>query len=45
MFWKAAMRAGDLRPGARLRGIVRNPTEFGAFVDLGEWDTFGSVAG
>ncbi|KAF0294455.1 S1 RNA-binding domain-containing protein 1 [Amphibalanus amphitrite] len=35
MFWKAAMRAGDLRPGARLRGVVRNPTEFGAFVDLG----------
>ena len=36
MFWKAVMRVRDLRPGARLRGVVRNPTEFGAFVDLGE---------
>ncbi|XP_037073694.1 S1 RNA-binding domain-containing protein 1-like [Pollicipes pollicipes] len=35
MFWKAAMRAQDVRCGARLRGVVRNPTEFGAFVDLG----------
>jgi uncharacterized protein len=26
---------GDLRPGLRLKGTVRNVVEFGAFVDIG----------